>query len=340
MIRALAYPVTMVNSIHFWFLLSSERLGVGGRILIGRLEKQGLKAVKRKMDRDRNVYLGVFTKSVISWQYDWGLTPPTNLAQSGIEYVPMQWGSGGIENLSAAVKAQGTNVLLTFNEPDFNQQSNIDPNTAAQLWIQYIEPLRTDIPGIKIGAPAVSSGGTGFPWLTTFFSACGNCSFDFLPIHWYGEGTGGFYDYLYQMYGEFGNKTIWVTEYADTSLNDTEVMDFINQTTVFMDGLDFVERYAWFGYFRPENGSAYNMLNNNGSLNDLGQFYIGADTVETSGPATNTAAGVPAAGGPTQTLATVSVAAGHAPTFIPNNAWSNHKGWQREPSSFKSYCTD
>lgn len=82
----------------------------------------------------------------------------------------------------------------------------------------------------------------------------------------YGEGTGGFYDYLYQMYGEFGNKTIWVTEYADTSLNDTgrsvrsssiqslnpcpaEVMDFINQTTVFMDGLDFVERYAWFGYF-------------------------------------------------------------------------------------------
>ncbi|KAF8827509.1 hypothetical protein HHX47_DHR4000179 [Lentinula edodes] len=227
------------------------------------------------------------TKSVISWQYDWGLTPPTNLAQSGIEYVPMQWGSGGIENLSAAVKAQGTNVLLTFNEPDFNQQSNIDPKTAAQLWMQYIEPLRTDIPGIKIGAPA--------------------------------------------MYGEFGNKTIWVTEYADTSLNDTEVMDFINQTTVFMDGLDFVERYAWFGYFRPENGSAYNMLNNNGSLNDLGQFYIGADTVETSGPATNTAAGVPAAGGPTQTLATVSVAAGHAPTFIPNNAWSNHKGWQREP---------
>lgn len=75
-------------------------------------------------------------------------------------------------------------VFQTFNEPDFNQQSNIDPNIAAQLWMQYIEPLRTDIPGIKIGAPAVSSGGTGFPWLTTFFSACGNCSFDFLPIHW------------------------------------------------------------------------------------------------------------------------------------------------------------
>ncbi|KAJ3777952.1 glycosyl hydrolase catalytic core-domain-containing protein [Lentinula raphanica] len=189
------------------------------------------------------------TKSVISWQYDWGLTPPPNLAQSGVEYVPMQWGSGGIDNLSVAIKAQGANVLLTFNEPDFDEQSNIDPNSAAQLWMQHIEPLRSDIPGIKIGAPAVSSGGTGFPWLTTFFSACGNCTFDFLPIHWYGEGVGGFYDYLYQMYGTFGNKTIWVTEYADTSLNDTEVMDFINQTTVFMDGLDFVERYAWFGYF-------------------------------------------------------------------------------------------
>ncbi|KAF5344980.1 hypothetical protein D9757_013788 [Collybiopsis confluens] len=265
------------------------------------------------------------TKSQISWQYDWGLAPPLNLAQSGVEYIPMQWGSSGIENLSQALQSMGAKTLLTFNEPDFSQQSNIDPNTAAQLWIQHIEPLRKDIPGIKIGAPAVSSGGTGFPWLTTFFGACGNCTFDFLPIHWYGEGAAGFYDYLYQMYGEFGNKTIWVTEYADTSLNETDVITFINQTTAFMDGLAFVERSDFVGQ-RPENGSAYNMLNANGSLNALGQLYIGADTVEASGPATNTAAGIPAGGpgGP----ATITAGPGHAPTFTPNSALSglgNHR---------------
>jgi len=268
------------------------------------------------------------TNSLISWQYDWGITPPPNLAQSGVQYVPMQWGSGGIENLSDAVTAQGAQILLTFNEPDFNEQSNIDPNDAAQLWMEYIEPLKSK--GVRLGGPAVSSGSTGVPWLTSFFAACSNCTIDFIPIHWYGEGVEGFYSYLFQIYSQFGNRTIWVTEYADTSLNDTEVLTFLNQTMDYMDTLDFVERYAWFGYFRPENGSAYNMMNNDGSLNTLGELYIGADTVETSGPATNTAAGIPVGGaGPTQTLGTVSVGPDQVPTILPSSAgrtniWDSH----------------
>lgn len=56
------------------------------------------------------------TNSLISWQYDWGITPPPNLAQSGVQYVPMQWGSGGIENLSDAVTAQGAQILLVSRD--------------------------------------------------------------------------------------------------------------------------------------------------------------------------------------------------------------------------------
>lgn len=72
------------------------------------------------------------------------------------------------------------------------------------------------------------------------------------------------------------------------------------------------------------------MLNNDGSLNTLGELYIGADTVETSGPATNTAAGIPVGGaGPTQTLGTVSVGPDQVPTFLPSSAgrtsiWDSH----------------
>jgi len=65
----------------------------------------------------------------------------------------------------------------------------------------------------------------------------------------YGEGVEGFYDYLFSTHSTFGNITLWVTEYADTSLNATDVETFLNQTTAFMDTLDFVERYAWFGFF-------------------------------------------------------------------------------------------
>ncbi|KAF5330263.1 hypothetical protein D9758_014448 [Tetrapyrgos nigripes] len=255
------------------------------------------------------------SKSAVTWQYDWGIYNPF-LAESGIEYVPMQWGAGGIENLSNAMASQKAKYLLAFNEPDFDEQSNIDANLAAQLWMQYIEPLKST--GIKLGGPAVSSSGTGMPWLQSFFSACSNCTIDFIPIHWYGEGVEGFYDYMWSIHTEFGNRTIWVTEYADTSLNATDVETFLNQTTAYMDTLDWVERYAWFGYFRPENGSAYNFLDADGGLNSLGRSYIGADTVVRSGPATNTA-GAPI-GGPTVNLATVSVDPGHAPTLLPNGA--------------------
>lgn len=258
------------------------------------------------------------TRSQISWVYDWGLNVPTYLAESNLEYVPMQWGAGNIENLAATLEKQGSKIVLGFNEPDFNQQSNLDPTYAAQLWKQYMNPLKSS--GIRIGGPAVSSSGTGTPWLTQFFAACTDCAIDFLPAHWYGAGTAGFYDYLYQLHGQFPNLPIWVTEYADTSLNDTDVITFLNQTSTYLDSLDWVERYAWFGYFRPENGSAYNFLDADGGLNSLGKAYIGAGTVEKSGPVASTA---PPAniGGPTRSYTTLSVPTNSfTPTFTSNTA--------------------
>ncbi|KAJ7486043.1 hypothetical protein B0H11DRAFT_1675329, partial [Mycena galericulata] len=213
------------------------------------------------------------TASVVTWVYNWGLIPPDNLADSGIEYIPMQWGAADIENLAVTVKGLGATTILTFNEPDFDQQSNINATYAAELWMQYIEPLKAD--GIRLGAPAISSGATGKPWLTEFMAACSQCTIDFIPFHWYGDGTGGFYDYLYQLSGQF-NKTLWVTEFAETSSNDSVVLQFLNDTITTLDGLDFVERYSWFGYFRPDNGSHYNLLDVNGNLNAAGQVYVDA----------------------------------------------------------------
>jgi len=243
------------------------------------------------------------TASVASWVYNWGINPPSDLSDSGIEYIPMQWGAAEIENLAVTVKGLGATTILTFNEPDFDQQSNINATYAAELWMQYIEPLKAS--GIKLGGPAISSGPTGRPWLTDFMAACSQCTIDFIPFHWYGTGTGGFYDYLYQLHGQFPNHTLWVTEFAETSTNDSVVLDFLNQTITTLDGLDFVERYSWFGYFRPKDGSHYNLLDVNGHLNAAGQVYVdaakkvvnalpnptGSGTPPDGAPATNTAGG-------------------------------------------------
>ncbi|KAJ7134787.1 glycosyl hydrolase catalytic core-domain-containing protein [Mycena epipterygia] len=238
------------------------------------------------------------TSAVVSWVYNWGLIPPSNLADSGIEYIPMQWGAADIENLAVTVKGLGAKTLLTFNEPDFDQQSNINATYAAQLWMQYIEPLKASL-GIQLGAPAVSSGASGRPWLTDFMAACSQCTIDFIPFHWYGSGTGGFYDYLYQLHGQFPNHTLWVTEFAETSTNDSVVLDFMNATITTLDGLDFVGRYSWFAYYRPTDGSHYNLLDVNGDLNAAGQVYVDSAKKIVNALPNPTGSGTPAEGGPT-----------------------------------------
>ncbi|KAF8644421.1 hypothetical protein AX16_008481 [Volvariella volvacea WC 439] len=158
------------------------------------------------------------SNSVISWIYNWAQTPPDYIARSGIPFIPMQWGAGGAENFASAVRAQGARTVLGFNEPDFADQANISPTYAAQLWRQYIEPLKAQ--GVRLGAPAITNAPWGRPWLADFLAACTGCSIDFIPFHWYGEGIGSFYDYIWQMHGQFPNWPLWVTEFASTSQDD------------------------------------------------------------------------------------------------------------------------
>jgi hypothetical protein len=219
------------------------------------------------------------SQSVISWQYNWASLPPAYLATSNIKYIPMQWGSGGADQFQESVQAQGADTILGFNEPDFANESNMDPAQAAALWMEFIQPLKAQ--GIRLGGPAVTASGTGQPWLKTFFAACTNCTIDFLPLHWYGSGTEGFYNYLWEMHGLYPNIPIWVTEYAETSTNDTVVLDFLNQTITYLDSLDWIERYSWFGFFRPKPDLHYNLLDADGGLNALGKLYVGADTIHT-----------------------------------------------------------
>ncbi|KAG6874374.1 hypothetical protein C0995_015110 [Termitomyces sp. Mi166 len=234
------------------------------------------------------------TKSQISWQYDWGSSPPEYLAVDGIEYIPMQWGSANIEGFADAVQTQGAKTILVrrsifdfcgenlifekaFNEPDFDQESNIQPLEAVNLWNKYLEPMKAH--GIRLGAPAVTA--SGQPWLAQFMQGCSNCSIDFIPLHWYGDGVEGFYNYLWQVHNTYPNISLWVTEFASTSSNATEVANFLNASTAYMDTLPWIERYAWFGYFRPRDTGIYNLLGEDGSLNTLGQIYVGATTVHT-----------------------------------------------------------
>lgn len=117
------------------------------------------------------------TSSLISWDYNWSPNKIDPMNVSGLEFTPMIWNGVDIDKLAAKVYQEQATIVLAFNEPDLASQANMDPKIAAQLWIEYLEPLRAH--GIKLGSPAVTQGGAW--WLKQFFQACnGSCTTDFI----------------------------------------------------------------------------------------------------------------------------------------------------------------
>ena len=186
--------------------------------------------------------------SDLTWYYNYGSQPSAAFDNSTkLQFVPMLWGAPSstsdntfLNDVTNLIKS-GTNIsyVLTFNEPDGadNGGSNVDPKLAAQTWMREVEPLKKM--GVKLGAPAVTGAPSGFTWLQNFFTACaGNCSADFIPVHWYGNFE-GLASHVGQVNGTYPNMTMWVTEYADNndpSLSSTQ--SFYNQSSQFFDRIE------------------------------------------------------------------------------------------------------
>lgn len=74
-----------------------------------------------------------------------------------------------------------------FNEPDLSSQANLSPSLAANLWVQYMLPLKWQHPNVKLISPAITNGeiqGMGINWMQEFVNDCetevgkGNCEID------------------------------------------------------------------------------------------------------------------------------------------------------------------
>src|SRR5580704_5821388 len=84
----------------------------------------------------------------IAWWYNW--SNQGSSGTTGIEYVPMIWGSG---SLNAAIPA-GSRYLLGFNEPNFKSQADLTAQQAAADW-PAVEAKATAA-GIPVASPGVN----------------------------------------------------------------------------------------------------------------------------------------------------------------------------------------
>ncbi|KAK1752017.1 alkali-sensitive linkage protein 1 [Echria macrotheca] len=149
-------------------------------------------------------------------------------------------------------------------------------------WLRVVEPLRKA--GVRCGSPGISSAPHGVTWLKEFVEKvrAGGSDVDFYALHWYGEGLGPFYDYLWSTYYQLGaDKKVWVTEFATTNwskenpLPKDVVEEFCRESCKYLDTLDWVEKYAWFGAMRDPGtvGRWAAMLDADGKLTPLGKMY-------------------------------------------------------------------
>ena len=247
--------------------------------------KRGLVAISSPEDADIWDVKG----SKLTWYYNYAAYPTSTYDGSSLQFVPMlsgapKKGDTKFSDLIGSLINGGTKVpyVLSFNEPDLCDGIGgacVDPGTAAQIWIEQIEPLKHL--HIKLGAPSTTGSSSGTQWLGQFFGYCdGRCTPDFLPLHWYGdfEGLASYVGSMNVLYKNMSS--IWITEFAEpgVSLQDEEA--FVNQTLTFLDNLSYIERYAYFGSFRSNEANSFvgpnvAMLDNNGGLTEIGATYIG-----------------------------------------------------------------
>lgn len=220
--------------------------------------------------------------------YNWELWDPRDDTYlQDIEYVPM------VRTASDASEVAGyfsgsyettPTALLGFNEPDLSSQADMTYESAAQLWVEYIMPIRETY-GVKLGAPVVTNSDSGKEWFANWVSYCeseyGGCTYDFIPLHWYSSDFSYFESYV-QSWLDSYSAPLWITEMAFTRWDesdpptDSEVQEFMAEALPYLDGLSRVERYSWFGPFEvSEDVGVANSLVLDDALTALGTEYIG-----------------------------------------------------------------
>jgi Glycosyl hydrolase catalytic core len=213
------------------------------------------------------------------WFYNWATTDE-GIQAPGVEYVPMIWGAKTVtpQNLQA-VKGQGT-TLLGFNEPDLAEQSNMTVEQALDLWPQL------QATGMRLGSPAVAhSGDKAGGWLDRFMTGARQrgLKVDFITLHWYGSdfgpaAVGHLRNYLQAVHNRYG-LPIWLTEYSLMDFSgggvrypsEAELADFAGKSSAMLDGLSYVERYAWFALPADKPGTGLYLPG--GTPNQAGRAY-------------------------------------------------------------------
>jgi hypothetical protein len=226
----------------------------------------------------------------VHWFYNWAAAPNAKLpmAQVTEEFVPMMWNANFTVSSVENGILPNAKYLLTFNEPNFVEQSDMTPAQAAAAWPN----VTANAKGLKIVSPAVNycdkcvltyaDGGADnspFDWLNQFLAACPNCEVDYIAFHWYACSLSALQNTV-NLYKQF-NKPLWLTEFAcmddaTAAADATTQMAYMQQAVAYLESEPTIARYAWFTGRWTATNAAVALLGADGQLTSLGQTYVSA----------------------------------------------------------------
>jgi hypothetical protein len=196
----------------------------------------------------------------------------------------MIWGASSVTSATLAqVKTEGS-VLLGFNEPDLASQSNMTVAQALSLWPQL------EATGMTLGSPAVATdGATPGGWLDQFMSGAASRGYrvDFIALHWYGTdfSTGPavsqLESYLQAVYDRY-HKPIWLTEFGLANFGTgafptaAQQAAFVTAATTMLDGLPYLQRYAWFALPASSTDGSLGLFTGSGTATETGRAFEAA----------------------------------------------------------------
>jgi hypothetical protein len=168
----------------------------------------------------------------------------------------MIWGAASVTDANLAAARTYGHYLLGFNEPDMSAQSNMTVAQALSLWPRLMAT------GLTLGSPAVAANAaTPGSWLDQFMSGARTRGYrvDFITLHWYGgdfvtaDAVAQLRSYVQAVYDRY-HLPIWLTEYALINFSngtqypsESQQAAFVTASTQMLDGLPYLQRYAWFG---------------------------------------------------------------------------------------------
>ncbi|PQE23844.1 glycoside hydrolase superfamily protein [Rutstroemia sp. NJR-2017a BBW] len=108
--------------------------------------------------------------SQVNWAWNWDSYMDPSFPSSYMEFVPCLWSDSGdhtgswFNNVNNAI-SRGAGHIMAFNEPDAcgSGQSCMSPQQAVNAYRTYIQPFAGRV---ALGAPQVSNGPNGLPFLT------------------------------------------------------------------------------------------------------------------------------------------------------------------------------